>query len=694
MQKLLSLIVLGILLISIVPIAFAAEVPSPYNYVMASIGDPESIDPAKCYDQASGAILFNMYETLVFWDEDNLESFIGLVAEDWTISGDGLTYTFNIRQGIPWHDPAYGSVTAEDVEYSLERVLVLDYSGGPEWMMYVPLLQCYHADLDDPDFMQKIDDAITRDGETVTLHLAAPAPWMLHVLSNVYGPSVMCKQWCIDHGDWDGTHTQAALIANHRPDDPWMDLLDHSSPGPHPEAVMGCGPYKFDYWDHGVEWALVKFDDYWRGWPNPETSYLGQQRRGYVEKVTYKMITDWAPRRDGFKVGDYDSIYVPLEYKVQVEGQPGIECLYPYASYGCTGFFFNYNVSTASPYLGVEGGLPYGTFDEFGVPPDFFSDINVRKAFAHSCDYDTVIADAYAGEAIQPVGPLVDGLGPEVRNLEQTVYTYDIALAEDYFKAAYGGELWTTGFTSGIAYNTGNVARQTIAEVIATTVESINPLFHVPIFSVDWGSVYIPQLLSWELNMFIVGWGADYPHPDNFIYTFMGRYGDFSYFQNNEPPHGIDYRAIWNDGTLYGSDYVEARLEEARLAADPTEIYYEMQEIYYEDCPGVVVVEPTSRRWHREWIQGWYYNGIYSGSYCYAIWKEDLPTTDLNEDGQINILDIFRVAKAFGASFAPGFTHPRWDPYADINSDRKVNIVDIFEVARVFGWAAPEWTPP
>lgn len=692
MKKILSIIILGSLLLSIAPFAFAA-VPNPTHYIAASIGDPDSIDPAKCYDSASGALLFNIYECLVHWDENNLNEFVGFVAESWTINEPEFTeFTFTIRQGIPWHDPAYGTVTAEDVEYSMERVLVLDYSGGPEWMLYYPLLGCYHADMDDPEMMTKIDNAITRDGETVTFHLVQPAPWFLHVLSNVYGPSVMCKQWCIDAGDWDGTHTMEALEAYHRPAEPWMDLLDHSAPGPHLEAAMGCGPYIFNYWDHGVEWSIVKFDDYWRGWPNPETTYLGHVRRGYIEQYTYKKIDDWAPRRDGFLVGDYDSVYVPLEYKTQVEGQPGIECLYPYPSYGCTAFFFNGNCSTTCPYLGVEGGLPYGTLDESGIPPDFFSDINVRKAFAYAADYETIITDAYAGEGVQPASPLVDGLAPEVRNYDQEKYSFDLAKSEEYMRAAYGGTLWTTGFTCGICYNSGNVARQTIAESLSAGIESLNPKFHCPVFSVDWGSVYIPQLLSFELNMFIVGWGADYPHPDNFIYTFMGRYGDFSYFQNAEPPHGVPYSDIWGNETLKGADYVEARLEEARLETDETvqrEIYFELQEIYFEECWSVTAAEPTTRRWQREWVQGWYYNGIYSGVYLYSIWKEDLPRTDLNEDGLIDIRDISRGARAFGAYFELGYTHPRWDPYGDINSDRLVNIVDLAAIAMQFGWTAP-----
>jgi peptide/nickel transport system substrate-binding protein len=683
----------------ILPIAFA-QVTNPDHYIIASIGDPDTLDPAKCYDNASGILLFNVYETLVFWDENNLDEFVGFIAEDFTISPDGLTYTFTIREGIPWHDPAYGTVTAEDVEYSLERVMVLDYTGGPEWMLFEPLLGCFHADTEDPGFGAMIDNAVTRDGNVITLHLYQPYP-ILHVLANCYGGSILCKQWCIDHGDWPGTFDN--WVDYHDPENPWMDDLDHSSPGPHLDAMMGCGPYYFDYWDHGIEWSVKKFDDYWRGWPNPETTYLGHQRRGYVSTFTYKKIEDWAPRRDGFTVGDYDNIYVPREYISQIQGIEGIECLYPYPGYGVTGMFFGFNVSTASPYLGVDGGLPESTLDETGICPNFFSDVHVRKAFAYCVDYTSLIVDAWLGEAAQPTSPLCAGLAPDFRNPAQPVYSLDLEAAEAEFRLAWGGDVWTTGFTTGVAYNTGNVPRQTVCEMLKANIESLNPLFHIELFSVDWGGTYIPQLVTFQLNMFIIGWGADYPDAHNFMYTFMGEHGDFSHFQRIAYDDTVDVTTYPVEGatqypfdteTTYGNAYVDALLAWGISLAGVDDVlrqavYNTLQEIYFDQCGSVCLYDVWARRWQRTWVQGWYYHGIYPGSYAYALWKEELPREDMNEDGTVNILDIARGATAFGASFTPGEPiHLRWDPYADMNQDAQVNILDIAGVAMLFGWTA------
>src|SRR2546426_398292 len=76
-------------------------------------------DPAKGSDEASSAALVNLYDSLVFPTSS------GTIQKDlataWTVSTDGLTYTFTIRQGVAFHN---GDVlTASDVVYSLNRLI-------------------------------------------------------------------------------------------------------------------------------------------------------------------------------------------------------------------------------------------------------------------------------------------------------------------------------------------------------------------------------------------------------------------------------------------------------------------------------------------------------------------------------------------------------------------------------------------
>lgn len=80
--------------------------------------DVDSLDPHKATAAGTKEILFNVFEGLVKSDENG--NLMNAVASDYTISEDGLVYTFTLRDNVKFHNG--NVVTAEDVKYSLERV--------------------------------------------------------------------------------------------------------------------------------------------------------------------------------------------------------------------------------------------------------------------------------------------------------------------------------------------------------------------------------------------------------------------------------------------------------------------------------------------------------------------------------------------------------------------------------------------
>lgn len=77
----------------------------------------DSLDPHEAEAAGTREVLFNVFEGLVKPDSDgNLNP---AVAGDYSISEDGKTYTFTVRDGILFHDGT--AVTAQDVKYSIER---------------------------------------------------------------------------------------------------------------------------------------------------------------------------------------------------------------------------------------------------------------------------------------------------------------------------------------------------------------------------------------------------------------------------------------------------------------------------------------------------------------------------------------------------------------------------------------------
>ena len=115
----------------------------PNIFVFVGSGDAETLDPSKAYDTASSEIIFQYYENLLAYKEGSLDEFVPMLATEvpsvanGLISADGKTYTFPIRKGVKFHNGA--ELTPEDVEYSFERNILADPTGGPMWMLIEPL---------------------------------------------------------------------------------------------------------------------------------------------------------------------------------------------------------------------------------------------------------------------------------------------------------------------------------------------------------------------------------------------------------------------------------------------------------------------------------------------------------------------------------------------------------------------------
>src|SRR5690606_29616999 len=121
--------------------------------------------------------------------------------------------------------------------------------------------------------------------------------------------------------------------------------------------------------------------------------------------------------------------------------------------------FFTQQVNTT----GGNNNLGSGKLDGNGIPPNFFSDINIRKAFNYCFDWETYMKQIWNGEAIQGLGPIIKSeLGYDA---SQAKYTFDLNKCADAFKASTlksdsGQSVWDTGFTIQYVYNTGNDQRR------------------------------------------------------------------------------------------------------------------------------------------------------------------------------------------------------------------------------------------
>jgi peptide/nickel transport system substrate-binding protein len=579
---------------------------------------PQNIDPALLENTNDYELVLNVYEPLIFYDRERINSFVPRLATAWNVSADGLEYTFVIRQGIKFHNN--DTLTTEDVEYTFERILVLDIK-WPASIFYDALFGLAGSRDDYGNIIvnaSMLDGAVTRTDATVTFHLSRPYGPFLQVLS-VFG-FIVNKDWCIAHGEWPGTWENWTLY--NRPENSKINMMNTEPPGPHIDAMCGTGPFILDYYERGVNYSLIKFDDYWGGWPAPGAN-------GYLQRVTVMGIPDWETRRDLFLSGELDSLEVPQMSIGELLGQPGVRCVYPLPQLVCEAMFFTFNISTTSPYLGVPGGLPPRTFNESGIPPDFFVDINVRKGFAYAFNYTKLIKDVLLGDALQPATPIIPCL--PFYNPAQEKYTFNLTEAEKYFRNAWNGQVWANGFNLTILYNRGNIIRLRECEILKENIEALNAKFHVQIQGLPWSELR-PLYLMHEAPMFIVGWLADFADPHNFAYGFM-RSGISETF-----PAWQNYR----NGTI--DELVDFGIATTNETLRK-KTYYELQRLYFEDCPAVPLYQPFGRRFEREWVQGWYYNtviGSYGVNYFYVQWKEYIPSIPITA-GE-NIVDAVSTA--------------------------------------------------
>jgi peptide/nickel transport system substrate-binding protein len=564
------------------------EIKNPNIMIEATIGEPETLDPAWAYDTASGEIIFNIYETLIFFDREKVDQFIPLIAkevpsfENGLVKDNGLTIIFPIREGIKTHDG--GVITPEDVEYSFERAMIQERDGGPVWMLLEPLLGVETladlGNLSNPEdaarIGEMIDKAVEVEGNNVVFHLKRPFPitTFFQILSQTWS-SIVDKECAIKHGAWPGKKDNwlEVFAKYHNPEVPELQ-----------EADCGSGPFMLEKWEHGKEVSLIRFNEYWRG-------------PAKLERAVIKKVDEWSTRKLMFLKGDADIIYVPRQYMKELEGAEGVRVITNLPTLTIDALFFTFEIDPNSPYIGS------GKLDGKGIPPDFFKDINVRKAFAYAFDWDTYIKEAWMGEAEHIPGPIPKGL--PFFNPDQPKYEFNLTKAEEYFKKAWNGEVWEKGFYLEILYNVGNVPRKTAAEILKENIESLNPKFKIYIRAVEWPT-YLRAMVKGQLPVFLIGWLADYPDPHNFVHPFMHSSGAFSAWQK------------------YSNPKVDELIEKGITETDPAkrrEIYYELQRIYYEDVPSVVLEQPLARHYERDWVQGWYYNPIYPGIYFYALSK-------------------------------------------------------------------------
>ncbi len=548
--------------------AARAKIKNPDIFVLATYGTLRTLDPAACYDTTGSQRIWNIYETLVFFDGTKTDEFIPVLAtrvptlENSDISADAKTYTFHIRKGVKFQEG--GLLTAEDVAYSFKRNMIVDPDGGPMWMLLEALTgksstRDRNGKIIDGIF-EAIDTAVEVKDNSVVFHLPRPYPPLMGILA--YSSSVIVdKEWAISRGCWDGNIQNAVKYNN-------------PAPGHEPlqKIANGTGPFKMKLWEPSTQFIFERFAGYWGPKPALKTTIV-------------KYVKEWSTRKLMLQNGDADRVTVDIPYVPEVKAMKGLK-LYQVPQLSVSFALFCQKVDpTGNPNIGS------GKLDGNGIPPDFFTDINVRKAFLHAMDRKTYKEDVFHNLVILPTSPNIKGL-PYHKDV--AVYGFDLYKSKAYMQKAWDGQVWQKGFRMVITYNSGNAMREAAAVMLAENIMSLNPKFRIEVRNVEWKD-YLVKYRNYRYPIFITGWGADYADPHNFLYTFMhsqGVYGRYMAYQNNEVDRLCDA----------GITTVDPKKRE--------QIYSKLQQLWYEEAIGIPLYQQINVRAYREYVHGYVPNAM------------------------------------------------------------------------------------
>ncbi len=183
------------------------------TFVVSMYSDITHMNPFMHTDGASNIVSSVIHQGLIGYRHNN--EITALLAEDWDVSEDGLTWTFYLREGVKWHDGE--EFTAEDVAYTYELILDPE-TASPRRADFTPI-----------DRVEVLDD--------YTLEVVTEEPYA-SLLDKVGTRGIVAKHHVEEHG-----------------------LEDYNQ---HP---LGTGPFEFEEWQPDDKIVLSRFDDYWEGKP-------------------------------------------------------------------------------------------------------------------------------------------------------------------------------------------------------------------------------------------------------------------------------------------------------------------------------------------------------------------------------------------------------------------------------------------
>jgi len=462
-----------------------------YHYTLGP-SDPPSLDPIHITDTVSHAVASELYDGLVTFDRDLKVQ--PAIARRWVVSGDGRTYTFDLRSEVRFHNGR--SVTAEDFRYSFERLLHPETQSERTWIL---------------EKLQGAREFMAGKARRVTgIEILGPHKLQL-TLERPFAPFLALLAY------------PAASVVPREETARWGRQFST-----HP---MGTGPFRFREWRHDDRVVLDANPDYFQGAP-------------HLDRIVFRVIPDEMTRFQEFKAGNLEHTDIPTGLFQMVRNDPMLS-----------------RMLFSGPALGINA-------IQFNLErPPFRGNPKLRQAFNYIVDKEAVAAVILEKRVMPARSILPPGMVGHNRDLQG--YPYNKAHARRLLaEAGHEGGKGLPPLT--LHYNTGLVNRK-IAEFVQGMLREIGVT--VELRETDWPA-YLNLVDRGDVQLFRLGWLADYPDPENFLTVL--------FHSRNKGSKGNLSR--------YVNPRVDALLDRADGGLDPVErtrLYREAEKIIVEDAPWI-----------------------------------------------------------------------------------------------------------
>ncbi len=485
---------------------------------------PHAIIDASSYRTAT-----QIFEGLLKRDQEDLSLTNGL-AEEWSMDSSRTVYTFKIRKGVKFHDNACfeggkgRELTAHDIKWCFTQLCTADQNNMNAGFstIFKDVLKgandYYEASkTKTPDF--DVEGIKVINDYEIQLVLEKPNSVFKHHLAGPYG-LIFAKESVEKYG---------------------LDVRVNP---------VGTGPFmvknpETDIAD-GIKIILKRNENYWA-----EDEYGNQLP--LLDALEIKFISTKRSEMNDFQQKKLDMIYkIPSDNIIAILKNDGGE----------------YQLQR-EPEMATHM-LAFLNTDEM------FNDINLRKAFAFAIDRTRILEFVFDGAGD---GPGTNGVTPNTfpgYNTDKiNGYTLNPDSAMKYFQMTKYGKGQQEFPTLKLFLNPDGQRNMEVAEEVQNQL-------HVAL-GVDIKIEPIPRaqlgekMVNGQLPFFRLGWFADYPHPQAFLYLFYGK---------NVPddPKAMSYPNV----IRYKNEEFD-KLYEAGMAAatdkEAYELFMQAEQVLMDDCP-------------------------------------------------------------------------------------------------------------